>query len=435
MSKVVSNKKEIFTKAVKVLIIRLFGYGFGFLFFWVVANKYGAKAQGVFSIAFLFLAVGVMVSKLGIEIALVKWIARSNSKSEQKYVYYKSLRIVLISTLIMGSTIFLLAPFIAQMYNKPDIENSIRLAAITIPFLAILDVSSNLFKGRRETTTFGIYFHLSKFFLPLVVIGFFFFQDNLNLETPMLSYFIGLTIVAFIVLMHVLKVYYKEPIVPEKTLTSKFMIFDSYPMMISSSIVMIMGWSDVFVLGFFVSEEKIGIYSTAIKLATIVSFSYNAIATIAAPKIAKYFNSDSIEKLKETIGFSSKIMALFGLPVFIVLFIFAEFFLSIFGQEYVEGATVLRILLAAQLTNVITGPVGPIFNMTNNQKLLQRFIALSLCFNIVLSLLLVNRFELEGVAIASAFGMILWNVMGSIYIYRKMNIKTWASFNSKKTAK
>ena len=48
-----SNQKEIFKKSFYVFIIRVLGYFCGFLFFWIVANKYGTKIQGIFSLAFL----------------------------------------------------------------------------------------------------------------------------------------------------------------------------------------------------------------------------------------------------------------------------------------------------------------------------------------------------------------------------------------------
>ena len=70
-----SNKKEILDKGLKVFSIRVLGYGFGFLFTWILANKYGAKVQGVFSIAFLFMSIGGMVAKFGVESSIVKWIA------------------------------------------------------------------------------------------------------------------------------------------------------------------------------------------------------------------------------------------------------------------------------------------------------------------------------------------------------------------------
>src|SRR5690606_496852 len=148
---------------------------------------------------------------------------------------------------------------------------------------------------------------------------------------------------SIIIFMHVLSLFKGKVRKNNKSFSFKYMILESYPMMISSAIVMIMGWSDVFILGFYASEEEIGVYSTAIKLATLVSFIYNAIGTIAAPKIASYFYNKQMKELKETVSFSAKTIFLFGVPVFIIIFMFPEFILSFFGEEYVKGKIVLRI--------------------------------------------------------------------------------------------
>jgi O-antigen/teichoic acid export membrane protein len=424
-----TNKKEILGKGVKVFSIRALGYAFGFLFTWIIANKYGAYKQGVFAIAFLFLSIGNMISKLGIETALVKWIANSDDVDEKKNIFFKSIKVTFISSIIVGLIVYFCAPLIAIMYAKPNIENSIKLAAIAIPFLSLLDVSSNYFKGEKETTTFGVYFHLLKFLFPFLIILIFYLVSIHSFEAPIISYLLGLFLVSITVFTHIFIRFKNKSGLPVKSFTNKFIILESYPMMVSSAIVMIMGWSDVFILGFYVSEENIGIYSTAIKLATVVSFIYNAVATIAAPKIATYYKNNQQKELKETVRFSSKIIFLSSLPIFILIFCFPELVLTMFGEEYIKGKTVLRILLIAQLTNAITGPVGPIFQMTGKQIKLQNFISIALLVNIILSVILVNFLGLEGVAIASALGMILWNILGSFYLWKKMKIRTYVSLS------
>ena len=66
--------------------------------------------------------------------------------------------------------------------------------------------------------------------------------------------------------------------------------------------------------------------------------------------------------------------------------------------------------------------------MSGNQKVLQNIIALSLVFNILISLILVSRMESIGVAIGSAVGMALWNIVGAYYIFKKMKVQTWVTF-------
>jgi len=424
------NTNEIVLKSISIFSIRVLGYGFGFLFTWVIANKFGAKSQGIFSIAFLFLSIGVMISKLGIETSIVKWIANAATKSNEKHILYKSLKMVLISSILVSAIIFFVAPLIAQMYNKPDILRSIRIASLGVPLLTILDVSSNFFTGKKQTAYFSLYYHFGKFLFPFIFVVGFYFLNTIDFEVPIKSYVFGLLVMGVIISGHTIFLFKGIRAKAENFLSKKHMLLESYPMLVASSIVMIMGLSDIFILGFYVSDKDVGIYSVAVKLATLVSFTYNAISTIASPKIAEYYHRNDIVQLNETVTFSSRIMLLCGLPIFIILFIYSEFVLSFFGLEFLIGKYALRILLLAQLTNVLTGPVGPVFQMTNKQNILQFFIGASLIFNIAISLLLIKPFGLEGVAAGSAAGMILWNLSGSLYIYKTMKIRTWVTFKN-----
>ena len=424
------SKDEIIQKSIKVFSLRVLGYGFGFLYTWIIASKYGANIQGIFSIAFMLLLVSNMISKLGLEIALVKWVASLKEIEKKKYIYLKALKIALTSAFIFAAILFLLAPLIALMYNKPNIEESIKYASFAVPLLVTLEISSNFFKGEKNTTFFGLYYHFGRFFFPFLFISWFYLNGYLSNETPIISFLLGLIINVCIIQLHIYSIIRKKASKKEEKFSLKYMVIESYPMMVSSSIVLFMGWSDVFVLGFFVEESQIGIYSTAIKLAALLSFMYNAIITISTPKIAEFYNNNKREDLRKTVNYSSKIIFITGLPIFLIIFIFPEFFLGLFGEEYILGKNVLRILLIAQLTNIFTGPVGPIFQMTGRQKKLQSFIIMALIINITLSLILVNFIKLEGVAIASALGMIFWNLVGAIYIKRKMELRTWPSLKN-----
>jgi len=422
------NLNELVTKGLGVFSIRVLSYLFGFAFTWILANKYGPRFQGIFSIAFLFLSIGAMISKLGVETAIVKWMASVESSQNKKYVFFKSLSLVLFMSCLIGLVVYFCAPLISQMYNKPDLINSIKVASIGIPFLAILDLNSNYFKGENKVIIFGTYFYFFKFLFPLLLILCFYLLTNSFIEAPTLSYTLGLFMACVVSIMHIVFTLKKTKRKLIKKFSYKYIVIESYPMMVSSAIVMIMGWSDVFILGFYTSEEKIGVYSTAIKIATTVSFIYSAITAIITPKIATFYGKNEQKKLIEIVNNATRIIFFSSLPVFMILFCFPNFILGLFGPEYIEGSSVLRILLIAQFTNAITGPVGPLMQMSGNQKVLQNIIALSLVFNILISLILVSRMESIGVAIGSAVGMALWNIVGAYYIFKKMKVQTWVTF-------
>ena len=106
---------------------------------------------------------------------------------------------------------------------------------------------------------------LAKFLVPFLVIALFYILSFTFFEVPILAYLIGLFLVAIAIVSHI-GIYFKGKIrTHDPDVSFKFIINDAYPMMISSAIVMIMGWSDVFILGFYV---LIGIYCVLCKACT-----------------------------------------------------------------------------------------------------------------------------------------------------------------------
>lgn len=80
-------------------------------------------------------------------------------------------------------------------------------------------------------------------------------------------------------------------------------IKDSLPMMLSSSILILLGWMDTFIMGIYEDTESVGIYNISLKVATLTTFTLQAINSILAPKIAKSYAADEEQNYKKLISF------------------------------------------------------------------------------------------------------------------------------------
>jgi len=189
-----------------------------------------------------------------------------------------------------------------------------------------------------------------------------------------------------------------------------------------------MGWIDTFIIGRLDTIDNVGIYATSVKLAVAISFIYNAVSNITTPKIAEFYSLNQTAKINETIKFANRLNVYLAIPIFIILFIFAKFALSIFGEEFTKGITVFRILLVFQLSNTLLGNVSAFMQMTGSQKILQYFILTGLAVNVIVSLILFNVLGLIGVAIGTLIASITWRILGIVYIYKNNNIKIWFQF-------
>ena len=106
------------------------------------------------------------------------------------------------------------------------------------------------------------------------------------------------------------------------------------------------------------------------------------------------------------------------------LALFAEDLLRLFGSNYVEAATALRVLVVGQFINATAGSCGVILSMTGHQREVVNGVAGALVVNFALSILLIPGLGIIGAAIAAATGLAVWNAYLAYRAIRLVGINT-----------
>jgi len=240
---------------------------------------------------------------------------------------------------------------------------------------------------------------------------------------PVYAFTFAVVVVMIVSLIFIFKKF--RGIQSKRIFTNKEIIKTSFPMMLSSSVLLLMAWSDTIMIGIFKTEADVGVYNVALKLAMITGIVLGAVNSIVAPKLSETFNNDRMNEFRKLIKQSTRIIFFSTLPILIILFLFPEFLLSFFGTEFAMAKTTLLILLVGQVVNVMSGSVGYILQMTGKEKAFQNILLLALVINIILNILLIPKFGIEGAAVASSFSLLLWNLSSVFYIYRRYNVSTF----------
>jgi len=195
--------------------------------------------------------------------------------------------------------------------------------------------------------------------------------------------------------------------------------------LVSSLVFILISWIDRLVIGVARPEQDIAVYDIAAKLSILVSFNLDAINSILAPKIARFYSQGLKKRMEDTINFSVAISSIIALTIFSVLYFFDDFLLGLFGSEYIAGKYVLLYLSLGQLFNCLMGSVGTILQMTGNQKTYRRIMLEGLIVNILLNIILVGIMGIEGAAIATACSLIFWNVKGAYMVHKKLSLTSY----------
>jgi O-antigen/teichoic acid export membrane protein len=187
-------------------------------------------------------------------------------------------------------------------------------------------------------------------------------------------------------------------------------------MFLSASMIVLLGWTDTILLGIYEDSRVVGMYSVVLKIAAVVGFSLQAVDSILAPKLATAFHSGNTKLFKSLIKFTTLVNAVISIGAVGFIFLFQDFILNIFGEEFQEASVALMILCIGQLFNAIIGPVGSIFQMTGYQKVFQNILIVSFAINLILNLMLIKEYGMNGVAIATSVSLIVSKIASAFYV-------------------
>jgi O-antigen/teichoic acid export membrane protein len=196
----------------------------------------------------------------------------------------------------------------------------------------------------------------------------------------------------------------------------------SMPLLLVNSMTLMLGWTDVLVLGIWRDAGEVGIYGIAMRVALLTTFILSAINVVVAPQFAALHAQGNTAALRRLAQQSAVWTLLTAAPVILILLLVPDLILQIFGPQFREGAGPLRILALGQLVNVATGSVGALLVMTGHEKLMRNIVAVSAALNLLGALALVPHYGPIGAAISTACALAFMNVVSWLTVRKKLHI-------------
>lgn len=416
--------KEILSKGLSYILIRGFGIILSYGFTLYVTKTFGASVFGLFSIAISVFMIVSVIGRLGIDIHLVKFYSVEENRNDLGLFYKSLVKSFLISCILSAIIFFFRFQIANDLFKvpKPEAVRYLNWILLSIPFWSITLICSSVSRAKKNIKWFSFISLVSRFlfsFIALLLLLQFVFEPLAVAK----AHFYGILITAVVAFGHTL-VQFKSVSFRSKS-NSWIFLKESLPMMLSSSILIFLGWMDTFVMGVYETESNVGIYNVCIKIATLTSFTLLAINSILAPKIAKSYAENRANNYKKLIGFSTKLNFLVSSGVIILILVFNKFLLGIFGNEFIEGQQILFILCAGQIVNSFSGSVGIILQMIGKQKVYQNFVLVALLINLVLTVILTPIYGGLGAAVATVISMAFWNLGCAVYLKRNLDITSY----------
>ncbi len=413
---------ELLKGSMSSFAVKILGMLIGYFVVLYITNNFGAEVFGKYTIVITILSIAAILPKFGMENSLVRIAGELftiNKLATMFGVFRRAIIFSLVLSLLVSSILFYSSHHIANAIHEPDMVNSIKWVSFAIAPTAMLAVLAAALQAMRRTVSFSLLTSVTLPFLFLVAL------NALGVEWGVIPIYVCSLYVSLIIGYAVFKFSLPPKInnqiisYPLKEITKI-----SFPMLLSGSFALIMTWTDILMLTYFKGGEAVGIYSVAQRIAVITSISLVAINAIAAPKFIQFYANGDYSGLEKIAKQSTRLIFFASAPLLIIFVLCPKFILGFFGDEFVAGYVVLIWLTIGQFVNSISGSVGYILQMTDNQTTFQNIILTAALINVILNYFFIPLYGINGAAFASMFSLIFWNITMVFYIKSKLGFYT-----------
>jgi O-antigen/teichoic acid export membrane protein len=158
------------------------------------------------------------------------------------------------------------------------------------------------------------------------------------------------------------------------------------------------------ILGLFKSAATVGLYELPVRAHNLVRALNAAVPVVVLPTASAYHAAGDERRLRELLLRGSRYMLALLVPIVVVGMALAGPILAVWGgdPEFGEAGPAMAILLSHWLLNGISGVASAMLIAVGHARELARWALLVAGASVVLALLLVPPFGLEGVALATA---------------------------------
>ena len=190
------------------------------------------------------------------------------------------------------------------------------------------------------------------------------------------------------------------------------------PLWVAGVIFAMIQQFDVVIVGSLLSKTEAGSYFAAQKTAQLLSLVLIAGGLATAPHMSALYHAGKLVELQALCRKLAVAIAAITFAGFIFLVITGKLLLSIFDPQFVAAYPILIALALGTVVDAVSGPNAYLMQMTKFEGAYLKI--LIGCYSLVIAaqFILIPRYGSFGAALASASGVILWNVL-AIIVLRK----------------
>jgi O-antigen/teichoic acid export membrane protein len=411
-----SSLKVIAKSSLIVFISFFLSKIFTYLYRIITARTFGQEMYGVYSLTLVVSGFFLAFSSLGLQSGLLRFISfyRGGDKKEKiKYLFQSSIRIVIPFSIFIGVLLFFLSDFFSAILNNENLSVFLKVFAVFIPLSAIGGTFHAVLRAYEKVKWYSfignILVPFSQLVFLIVLIGF-----NFKNNAIIFSYNLGMValfVSAFLICKMKIPEIFEKPKINKniKKELLKNLFSYSWPIIFLGLISSFFSYTDSFMIGYLKTVSDVGIYNAAVPIASLLAFMPALFLTFFLPVITREYSKKNLSLIKNISKQVNKWIFMFNLPMLAIVFIFPKEVISLFfGQDYIPAANALRLLSAGTFFYSLSIISDNLLSMVGKSRISLFNISVSSLVNIILNILLIPRFGIEGAAFSTLITYIVW---------------------------
>ncbi|MEK6906794.1 MAG: flippase [Nanoarchaeota archaeon] len=386
----------------------------------VIARNFGPEIFGLFSIAIMISGWFITFSSLGLGGGLLRYLSFYIGKKDIKkarYIYQVSSRTIIFSSIFFGAILFFLSDFISiTLFHNQELSLFLKIFSFLIPLSILFSIFLGILLSFERIGWYSFIFNILQNFVKVFSLILLIFLGVGIISVPF-SYLLGAFFtffISYLVCKKYIQEIFEKPLL-EKKLKKKIsteLFSYSWPLLFSGVVYVIFYWADTFIVGVFKTPIDVGFYNVAITIALLLSVTPELFFTIFFPMITKEYSNKKFSTIKDLSKQINKWILIINLPILILILLFPGVFINIlFGKEYILAENSLRFLVLGMFFNSIFSISEKLLSMIGKSKVVFLNILFSLSVNIVLSIFLIQKYGIEGVAFSTMLSIFILNIL------------------------
>lgn len=388
----------------------------------------GPGGYGLYALGFIVIQMGGKFAILGLQNGLIRFIPIYSNEGNQakiKGTLISAFAISILTSVLLGALLFIFSEEIAlKVFNDHNLVWVIRIFSINLPFFVLMEMSAH---SARAFHQIGYFITVRNLIWPVANI--FFVGIAFLLGYRIYGAIVGFGVSVFISTVIGL-LFVTQKVFPQwGSLSAKFevkkLLRFSLPVVFIGFGQLLLNQTDRVMLGYFMSSADVGIYNAAMRIAIQTTFIISSINVVFAPMISNLYDKGNTNQLDKLFKLTTRWIFMLTLPWLLIIVLFPDQIMNLFGTGFVKGTSVLITLSLAHFVNAIAGSVGFILVMSGKQDIEFANIFGMATINIILNIWLIQIYGIIGAALGTGISIAFINILRLIEVFKLIEIQPY----------